>query len=168
MTAVFCRNAKDRSADTWKKQLEPFSCLEFALSDAAKGIGAAVAGLAQARDIASSAPALTHGLDVFHTTMAAKRVLAPSGRRVEAAWERAEAADAKVATAKRQGIDARGAAAATRAPWANATVRFEQAERLERAWSQVHTALDRFSSPPTADSTTAPAPRPRSPRRFGI
>ena len=76
MTAVLCQNAKDRSAATWKNQLEPFSHLEFAVSDAAKGINSAVAKLAQARDIDPSAPALTHGLDVFHTTMAAKRVLA--------------------------------------------------------------------------------------------
>lgn len=145
MTTVFCRNAKDRSAETWKNSLEPFSSLEFAISDAAKGIGSAVAQLAKAREIDPSAPALTHGLDVFHTTMEAKRVLAQSWRRAEAAWELAEAADAKVAAAKRQGIDARGAAAAARAPWANATERFEQAQRLELAWSQAHAALDLFT-----------------------
>ena len=35
MTAVFCHNATDRSAQTWKDQLESFSSLEFAVSDAA-------------------------------------------------------------------------------------------------------------------------------------
>jgi hypothetical protein len=145
MTALFCQNAKDRSADTWKKHLEPFSCLEFAISDAAKGIGSAVARLAKARAIDPSAPALTHGLDVFHTTMEANRVLAPYWRRAEAAWELAEAADAKIAAAKHQGIDARGAAVAARAPWANAIERFEQAERLELAWSRAHVALDLFT-----------------------
>lgn len=145
MTAVFCQNAKDRSAETWKKQLEAFSRLEFAVSDAAKGISSAVARLAKARDIDPSAPALTHGLDVFHTTMEAKRVLAQHGRRAEAAWELAEAADAKVAAAKQQGIDARGAAVAARAPWASATERFEQAERRESAWDRAHAALDLFT-----------------------
>ena len=115
MTALFCQNTKDRSAETWKKQLEPFSRLGFAVSDAAKGIGSAVSQLAKAREIDPSAPALTHGLDLFHTTMEAKRVLAQYWRRAEAAWELAEAADAKVADAKQQGIDARGAAAAARA-----------------------------------------------------
>ncbi|SIO63430.1 hypothetical protein SAMN05444166_7344 [Singulisphaera sp. GP187] len=43
MTAISCRNAKNRTAATWKKPLEPFSGLEFAVSDAAKGIGSAVA-----------------------------------------------------------------------------------------------------------------------------
>lgn len=145
MTAVFCQNAKDRSAETWKKHLEPFSCLQFAISDAAKGIGSAVAQMANVRAIDPSAPALTHGLDVFHTTMAAQKVLTQSWRRAEAAWALAEAADAKVAAAKHQGIDARGAAVAARAPWANAIERFEQAERLELAWSRAHAALDLFT-----------------------
>lgn len=145
MTAVFCRNAKDRSAETWKKQPVPFSCLEFAISDAAKGIGSAVAQLAKAREIDPSAPVLTHGLDVFHTTMEAKKVLAQDRRRAEAAWELAEAADAKVAAAKQQGIDARGAAVAARAPWASAIERFEHAERQESAWDRVHAALDLFT-----------------------
>jgi hypothetical protein len=145
MTAVFCRNAKDRSADTWRKHLEPFSRLRFAVSDAAKGIGSAVARLAKARDIDRSQPALTHGLDVFHTTMAAKRVLAQYWRRAEVAWELAEAADAKVAAAKQQGIDSRGAAVAARVPWTSAIERFDQARRLESAWGRAHAALDRFT-----------------------
>src|SRR3954447_9033376 len=145
MTAVFCRNAKDRSAETWKKSLEPFSCLEFAISDAAKGIGSAVAQLAKAREIDPSAPALTHGLDVFHTTMEAKRVLSRHWRRAEAAWGLAEAADAKVAAAKHRGIDARGAAAAARAPWADAIERLQRAERLESAWDRAGAALDLFT-----------------------
>jgi hypothetical protein len=145
MTAVFCRNTTDRSAETWKNSLEPFSCLEFAISDAAKGIGSAVVQLAKAREIDPSAPVLTHGLDVFHTTMEAKRVLSQHWRRAEAAWELAEAADAKVAAAKQQGIDARGAAMAARAPWTRAIERFEHAERLESAWDRAHTALDLFT-----------------------
>jgi hypothetical protein len=145
MTAVFCRNAKDRSADTWKKHLEPFSCLEFAISDAAKGIGSAVARIAKVRAIDPAAPALSHGLDVFHTTMEAKRVLSQHWRRAAAAWELAEAADGKVAAAKQQGIDARGVAQTARAAWANAIERFEQAQRRELAWSRAHAALDLFT-----------------------
>ena len=49
MTAVFCANAADRKAETWEKQLAPFDRLEFAVSDAAKGIAKAVAELARAR-----------------------------------------------------------------------------------------------------------------------
>ena len=49
MTAVFCRNAADRKAATWEGQLAPFTRLEFAVSDGAKGIAAAVASRAEAR-----------------------------------------------------------------------------------------------------------------------
>ena len=146
MTAVFCRNAQDRSADTWKKLLDPFFCLEFAISDAAKGIGSAVARIAKDREADPSNPTLTHGLDVFHTTMEAKRVLSQHWRRAEAAWELAEAADAKVADAKQQGIDARGVAQTARAAWAKAAALFENAQRLESACDRAHAALDLFTS----------------------
>jgi hypothetical protein len=144
MTAVFCRNAPDRKADTWAEQLAPFERLEFAVSDAAKGIAKAVGHIAEARHGNPSAPALVHGLDVFHTTMEAHRVLARSWRRAEAAWEKAEAADAKVADTKQHGVDARGVAQSARAAWGQAIAVFAQAERLESAWDQAHAALDLF------------------------
>lgn len=146
MTAVFCHNAADRSAQTWAKQLEPFAHLEFALSDAAKGIAAAVGAVAEARRDDPSAPALEHGLDVFHTTMEAERVLAQHWRRAEAAWEKAEAADLAVTQSKRQGIDARGVSQTARAAWRPALAAFEQAERLEAAWDRAHAALDLFTA----------------------
>ena len=74
MTAVFCRNAADRKAETWARELTPFVALEFAVSDAAKGITKAVAQAAEARRDAPSSAPLEHGLDVFHTTMEARRV----------------------------------------------------------------------------------------------
>lgn len=146
MMAVFCENAKDRSAETWKNQLEPFSSLEFAISDAAKGIGSAVAQLATAREIKPSAPTLEHGLDVFHTTMEAKRASAQHWRKAEAAWDKAEVADIEVARSKRQGIDARGVAQAARAAWTQAIASFTQVERLEAARGRAPAALDLFDS----------------------
>lgn len=144
MTAVFCVNAKDRSAETWKNQLEPFKRLEFAVSDAAKGIAKAVADVAEARRDDPEAPTLEHGLDVFHTTMEAKRVLAQHWRRVEAAWEKAEAADRVVARSKQQGINAHAASLTARAAWVRATTAFERVEGLEAAWRRAHAALDVF------------------------
>lgn len=144
MTAVFCDNAADRKAETWVERLAPFDRLEFAISDAAKGIARAVSGLAQARREDPEAPALEHGLDVFHTTMEARRVLAQGWRRVEAAWEKAEAADLAVARSRQQGIDARGVARSAQAAWSRATASFEQAERHEAAWVRAHAALDLF------------------------
>jgi hypothetical protein len=144
MTAVFCDNATDRSAETWEKQLVPFNRLEFVISDAAGGISKAVAQRAQARREDPQAPTLEHGLDVFHTTMEAKRVLAKQWRMTEATWEKAEAADLEVARSKQQGIDARGQARAAHAAWGRATASFEQTERLEAAWGRAHAALDLF------------------------
>jgi hypothetical protein len=144
MTAVLCENAADRKADTWAKRLEPFDRLEFAVSDAARGIAKAVVDIARARRDAPEAPALEHGLDVFHTAMEAHRVLARHWRHAEAAWERAEAADAKVGEAKRQGIDARGVAQAARAAWARATASWERTGLPEAAWGRARAALEVF------------------------
>jgi hypothetical protein len=142
MTAVFCENAADRKAETWERRLAPFARLEFVISDAAKGIAKAVSQLAR-RDGPEASP-LEHGLDVFHTTMEARRVLARRWRRAEAAWEKAEVADLELARSKRQGIDARGAARSAQVAWGRATELFEQAERLEAAWGRAHAALDLF------------------------
>jgi hypothetical protein len=146
MTAVFCENTADRTAPTWEKQLAPFDRLEFAVSDAAKGIGSALTQIARARRDDPGAPTLEQGLDVFHTAMEAHRVLAQHWRRAEAAWEAAEAADAVVADAKRQGIDARRVAQAARSAWNHAVASFEQTERLAAAWQRAHTALDLFGA----------------------
>jgi hypothetical protein len=124
--------------------LTPFDRLEFALSDAAKGIAKAVASLAASRRGDPQAPPLEHGLDVFHTAMEAERVLAGHWRRAEAAWEEAEAADEEVAGTKRQGVDARAAARAARAAWGRAIASFERAEHLEAAWARAHAALELF------------------------
>lgn len=144
MTAVFCVNAADRAAETWEKRLAPFDRLEFAISDAAKGIAKAVARVAEARRDDPEAPTLEHGLDVFHSTMEAKRILTRHWRRAEAAWEKAEAADVEVARSTRQGVDARGAAATARVAWVRAIAAFEQVERIETAWRRAHAALDVF------------------------
>ena len=144
MTAVSCHNAADRKGETWAEQLVPFTRLEFAVSDAARGIARAVADTAAARRGDPHTPAPEHGLDVFHTTMEARRVLAGHWRRAEATWEHAEAADAKVAAAKQQGLDARGVAQAARAAWAKAVASFEQVRRIESAWGRARAAPDLF------------------------
>jgi hypothetical protein len=146
MTAVFCRATADRKAPTWEGQLVPFTHLEFAVSDAAKGIAAAVAQRAAERRDDPAAPPLEHGLDVFHTAMEARRVLARHWRRAEAAWEKAERAEAELALAKRQGIDARGPARTAGAAWRRAVTALEEAERLESAWGRAACALELFDA----------------------
>jgi hypothetical protein len=146
MTAVFCHNAGDRKAETWRQQLLPFEHLEFVVSDAAKGIAAAVEQVAnQRRDENPTVPPLGHGLDLFHTTHEAERVLAQEWRRVEPFWEEAEACDAKVEHAQRQGTDARrGPAQTARAAWSRAIAEFERVEHLEAAWRRCRAAFEVF------------------------
>jgi len=145
LTAVFCRNAADRTAETWKEELGPFSRLEFAVSDAAKGIAAAVEQVAADRHgEAEPKPALEHGLDVFPTAREAQRVLARHWRQAEAAWDEAEAADARVARARPQGVDARGPAGSARTAWRKATAALERVEHLEGAWRRAQAALEVF------------------------
>jgi len=146
MTAVLCHNAGDRKAETWRQQLLPFEHLEFVVSDAAKGIAAAVGQLAdQRRETDPSAPPLGHGLDLFHTTQEAERVLAQEWRRVEPLWEEADACDAKVERAKQQGTDARrGPTQTARAAWSRAIAEFERVEHLEAAWHRCRAAFELF------------------------
>src|SRR5262249_16619815 len=120
--------------------------LEFAVSDAAKGITAAVAQRATARCDDPSARPLEHGLDVFHTTMEAHRVLARHWRCAEAAWGKAEGADTAPGRAKRQGMDGGGPAQAARAAWRRAVAAFEEAQRLESAWDRAAAALELFDA----------------------
>jgi hypothetical protein len=145
MTAVFCHNANDRKAETWQQQLAPFKNLVFAISDAAKGIAAAVQQTAQLRRQSDPlAPALEHGLDLFHTTQEAQRVLGQAWRRVEPLWEKAESCDAQVERDKQQGIDARASAAIARAAWSRAIAALEQVDHLESAWSRGRAAFELF------------------------
>lgn len=121
-----CAKTGDRSGAAWPAVRQPFTNLALAVSDAAKGIAAGLQAVVSARSEAHSEVGLEtpreHGLDVFHTNQEARRVLRGPWRRAEAAWEEAAAADARVAEAKRQGRDARGAAQPARAAW-------DQAER---------------------------------------
>lgn len=145
MTAVFCHAAEDRSAATWKRQLEPFDRLQFVVSDAARGIGKAVDELAEARRGDPDAPPLEQGLDVFHTAMQARRILGRHWRVAEAAWRRAEVADARVAEARRRGLrDARSLAARARAAWKRAVAELQRVDHLESAWGRAHAALEVF------------------------
>jgi len=146
MTAVFRHNAADRKAETSKEQLDRFSHLEFAVSDAAKGIAKAVEQIAQGRRDATSSRAPGQGLDLFHTTKEAHAVLAREWRLAEASWAEADAADAAVDRAKRQGLDARGPAGPARAAGRGATAALERVERLEGAWRRARAAFELFRS----------------------
>ena len=144
LALLACDKTDDRSAAAWQAVLEPFANLENVVSDAASGIAAAVEAVAAARSASGSTVPLEHSLDVFHTNQEARRVLAGPWRRAEAAWDKATAADAKVAEAKRKGEDARGVAGQARSAWQNAERLLADVDRQESAWQRARAALAVF------------------------
>jgi hypothetical protein len=143
---VFCHNSADRSGASWQQQLTPFVALEFAVSDAAKGIASGLDGVARQRRAINDATPLDQGLDLFHTAREATGVLHRAWQRAEVAWNKAQASDARVATSKRQGLDARGVAKAAAAAWRRAARALEDVEGQEMAWRRARAALDLFDS----------------------
>jgi len=105
--------AADRSGPTWLKALHPWSALEYVVADAGTGLQSGIAQLQQERRVAGQTVP-ENGLDVFHTTQEAQRVLRQHWHRVERLWEEAEAAEAHARRAGQQGQDRRGPAARAR------------------------------------------------------
>jgi hypothetical protein len=143
MTWFLGRKADDRSGATWAKALRPWDALSYVTADAGTGLQAGIAAVQQERHEAAQ-PALENGLDVFHTTHEARRVLRQSWSHVDRCWERAEAATRRVEQAQRQGRDARGAAVAARCAWKKDEAAFRQYERSEASWKIAHGALSVF------------------------
>jgi hypothetical protein len=123
--------------------LRDWGALSYVTADAGTGLQAGIATVQQERQ-KDGKPALENGLDVFHTTMEARRVLRQSWNSVERCWEQAEAATRRVEKAQRQGQDARGVAVAARCAWKKAVASFEQYERCEAGWKIAHGALSVF------------------------
>jgi hypothetical protein len=143
MTWFLGQKAADRSGATWAKALRAWPALSFVTADAGTGLQAGIAAVQQERQ-EQGQPALENGLDVFHTTYEAGRVLRLIWNRVERLWERAEVASRRVEQARRQGQDARGAAVAARHAWKKAEAAFAAYERCEAGWKRAHGALSVF------------------------
>lgn len=145
MTWFLGRKAHDRSGATWAKSLRDWSALSFVTADAGTGLQAGIAAVQHERH-QEGEPALENGLDVFHTTQEARRVLRQSWTAVDRLWEQAEAASRRVEQAQRRGQDARGVAVVARHAWKKAVAAFEQYERSEAGWKRAHGALVVFRS----------------------
>jgi hypothetical protein len=137
------QKAIDRTGATWAKALRDWDALSYVTADAGTGLQAGIATVQRERQT-DGKPALENGLDVFHTTHEARRVLSRSWNRVERLWEQAEAATRRVEQAQRQGQDARGAAVAARHAWKKAEAAFQQYGRCEAGWKIAHGALSVF------------------------
>jgi hypothetical protein len=137
------QKADDRSGATWAKALRDWDALSYVTADAGTGLQAGIAAVQQQRQ-ENGQPPLENGLDVFHTTYEARRVLRQSWNHVERLWEQAENASRRVDQSQRQGQDARGAAVAARSAWKKAEAAFQQYERSEAGWKLAHDALAVF------------------------
>jgi hypothetical protein len=143
MTWFLGQKAHDRSGATWAKALRAWPALSYVAADAGTGLQAGIAAVQQERR-ENGRPSLENGLDVFHTTYEARRVLRLSWNRVERLWEQAEIASRRVEQSQRQGQDARGAAVAARGAWKETEAAFVQYERFEAGWKMAHGALSMF------------------------
>ena len=135
--------ADDRQGATWCRELQRWTSLQSVLADAGTGLQAGIA-LVQQQRCQQGQVTLENGLDVFHTSQEARRVLRLSWSRVERLWEQAEAATRQVAQARQQGRDARGVAATARRAWARAEAAFARFEASEAGWRAAHAALQMF------------------------
>jgi hypothetical protein len=134
------QRACDRTGATWAKAWHDWTALEFVAADAGTGLQAGIAAVQRLRREPGQTP-LENGLDVFHTTQEARRVLRQSWHHVERCWEQAEAATRRVEQVRRPGQDSRGVADAARWAWAKAEAAFGQYERSEAGWRFAHGAL---------------------------
>jgi hypothetical protein len=137
------QKADDRSGATWAKALRAWPALSYVTADAGTGLQAGIAAVQQERR-EKGQPSLENGLDVFHTTYEARRVLRLSWNRLERLWVQAEVAGRRVEQSQRQGQDARGAAVAARCAWKKVEVAFAEYERSETGWKMAHGALSVF------------------------
>jgi len=135
--------APDRTGATWAEALHDWTALEFVAADAGTGLQAGIAAVQRGRREQGQTP-LENGLDVFHTTQEARRVLRQSWHHVERCWEQAEAATRRVEQVRRQGQDSRGVAGAARWAWDKAEAAFGHYERSEAGWRFAHGALAVF------------------------
>jgi hypothetical protein len=135
--------ADDRTGATWAQALRPWEALSFVTADAGKGLQAGIAAVRRERE-EEGKPSLESGLDVFHTTYEARRVLRLIWNRVERLWEQAEAASGRVKKSQRQGQDARGLAIVASRLWKQAEAAFAEYERSEAGWKIAHGALAVF------------------------
>jgi hypothetical protein len=135
--------ADDRTGATWAGALRDWDGLSFVAADAGKGLQAGIATVRRERQ-EDGKPPLESGLDVFHTTYEARRVLRLIWNRVERLWEQAEAASRRAESSRRQGRDARGLASVASRAWKQAEAAFAEYERSEAGWKIAHGALAIF------------------------
>jgi hypothetical protein len=128
---------------TWFAELQPWTSLGYVACDAGAGLKSGIARMQQFQRETNQVP-LEKGLDVFHTKREARRALNVVWRRVEGAWERADAADRALKRARWQGSSERKLKSQVQEAWTKAFQAFKLYEKREAAWKRVEPVLDVF------------------------
>ena len=140
MTWFLGRRSGDCQGVTWASALRPWSTLEFAVADAGTGLQAGIAQIQRERRDNGQVE-LQAGLDVFHTTMEARRILAQLWAKVERGWHSYEVAAGRTEAARRAGRDDRQWAGCADVLWATVVADFAAFEVAETAWRRARAAL---------------------------
>jgi len=135
--------AANHQGSTWFAELQPWSSLRYVTSDAGSGLKVGIARMQQHQRETNQVP-LEKGLDVFHTKREAQRALNIVWRRVERAWERADAADRALKQARWQGRSERKLTQQVHESWTKAFQAFRLYEKREAVWKRVEPALNVF------------------------
>ena len=142
----------DRSGESWREVITHWPCLEHVIADGGQGLARGVKLANAARGAQGEAaepipsPAITMGLDVFHTQRELERVLQRQWKRAERQLETASQADAKVERYKRQGRAPRGVSGVAGRAWHKAERLCDQAGNAQEAVQQITAALSWFEA----------------------
>jgi hypothetical protein len=144
LTLAVCRRSADCAGPTWAEQVRPFAALEYALSDGGGGLRAGLEAVQRRRAQTAAAPPLELARDVFHISLDGEPALRRQWRAAERLWRRAEAADAKLARARRQAAPPAAALARANGSWPRAARALAAYDSQEAAWRRAQAALRVF------------------------
>jgi hypothetical protein len=143
----------DRRGESWREVIIHWPCLEHIIADGGQGLERGVKLANAARCAPGEAaetvpsPAMTMGLDVFHTHRELERVIQQQWKQAERQLDTASQADAKVERYKRQGRDPRGVSGVAGRAWHKAERLCDQAGRdAQEAVHQIIAALSWFDA----------------------
>jgi hypothetical protein len=142
----------DRSGASWREVITNWPCLEHVIADGGQGLERGVKLANAARGVQGeasatvSSPAMTMGLDVFHTRRELERVVQRQWKQAERQLETASQADTKMERYRRQGRDPRGVSGVAGRAWRKAEVLFDQAVNAQEAVHQIEAALSWFDA----------------------
>jgi hypothetical protein len=141
---VMGQRAQDRSGETWCAALKPWGQVQYTAVDGGSGLKRGLQLTRQQRAQAESVVPLEENLDNFHIQQEGQKALRRQWQEAEKVWVQAEAADKKLAEARRQGQNQSGPAAKARVAWQQAEQAFWDAEGREAAYQRAVAALELF------------------------